>query len=71
MFRNMAQFGRALDLGSRGRRFKSCYSDLCDNSVIKVCQHSEKRGIRVKNIFDRVCWTLLFNSDVRQEDTKY
>lgn len=23
----MAQLGRALDLGSRGRRFKSCHSD--------------------------------------------
>ena len=26
-FRNVAQFGRALDLGSRGRRFESCHSD--------------------------------------------
>ena len=25
--RNVAQFGSALDLGSRGRRFKSCHSD--------------------------------------------
>lgn len=24
----MAQFGSALDLGSRGRRFKSCYPDV-------------------------------------------
>ena len=27
-FRNMVQFGSTLDLGSRGRRFKSGYSDF-------------------------------------------
>ena len=26
-FRGVAQFGSALDWGSRGRRFKSCHSD--------------------------------------------
>ena len=26
-FRGVVQFGRMLDLGSRGRRFKSCLSD--------------------------------------------
>ena len=26
-YRNVVQFGRTLDLGSRGRRFESCHSD--------------------------------------------
>ena len=29
IFRDVAQLGSALDLGSRGRRFKSCHPDHC------------------------------------------
>ena len=32
--RNMAQFGGALPLGGRSRRFESCYSDLAKRSGI-------------------------------------
>ena len=28
-YRSVAQFGRALRSGRRGRRFKSCHSDFC------------------------------------------
>ena len=28
-YRDVAQLGSALDLGSRGRRFKSCHPDHC------------------------------------------
>ncbi len=29
VYRNVAQLGRALRSGRRGRRFKSCHSDFC------------------------------------------
>ena len=44
IYRELAQFGRALDLGSRGHRFKSCIPDhyarlskQVDEQVLETC----------------------------------
>lgn len=40
MSRGVAQFGSALDLGSSGRRFKSCHPEnYCITSIVQMVEH--------------------------------
>ncbi len=41
LYLGVAQFGSALDWGSRGRKFKSCHSDQIATELFKL----KKRGI--------------------------
>lgn len=63
-YRDVAQFGRALRSGRRGRRFKSCHPDHC---MVKArCSHRAffvQLRISVGVLRKRVC----FSSKVRRQ----
>ena len=48
IIRDVAQLGSALDLGSRGHRFKSCHPDQSDGEVAQLARavgsYPEDRG---------------------------
>lgn len=57
LFRDVVQFGRTLDLGSRGRRFEPCHSDCRFKEWLPCSAHNRNTRVQIPYLLYMPDWS--------------